>query len=200
MLGPPIARASSKRFIDGTLLGGGLAEPVARVNGDGEELPISMALPIFQAVRHQKQGLAPKHPTPSGARRSKWGMAMEQTHEASETELTNGAIQRLIDGEDPLSLKTSLENQLDPELASRIFETAFSKFHAAQDSETLLELQHSIYFAKRPSVAHRAAAGRNVLILGVSATAVSYFFAPPGATFTIFASVIAYGAWLLISS
>jgi len=127
-------------------------------------------------------------------------MAMEQTHEALETELTNGAIQRLIDGEDLLSLKTSLENQLDSDLASRIFEEAFSRFHAAQDSETLLELQHSIYFAERPSVAHRVAAGRNVLILGVSATAVSYFFAPPGATFTIFAGVIAYGAWLFISS
>jgi len=53
---------------------------------------------------------------------------MGQTHEALETELTNGAIQRLIDGEDPLSLKTSLEDQLDSDLASRIFEKAFSSF------------------------------------------------------------------------
>lgn len=127
-------------------------------------------------------------------------MEMEQTNEASETELTNGAIQRLIDGEDPLSLKTSLEHHLDLNLASRIFQTAFSRFHAAQESGTIQELQHSIYFAKRPSVALRAGAGRNVLILGVSATAASYFFAPPGATFTIFAGVIAYGVWLLISS
>ena len=125
---------------------------------------------------------------------------MEPIDEALETELTNGAIQRLIDGEDPVSLKTSLESQFDSDLASRIFKNAFSRFQAAQDSETLLQLQHSTYFAKRPSVAHRAAAGRNVLILGVSATAVSYFFAPPGATFTIFAGVIAYGAWLFIAS
>jgi hypothetical protein len=30
--------------------------------------------------------------------------------------------------------------------------------------------------------------------------ALSYFFAPPGATFTIFVGFIAYGVWLLISS
>jgi len=125
---------------------------------------------------------------------------MEQTNEASETELANSAIKRLIDGEDPLSVKTSLEHHLDPDLARRVFQTAFSQFHAAQESGTLHELQHSVYFAKRPSVAHRARAGLNVLILGLAATALSYFFAPPGATFTIFVGFIAYGVWLLISS
>jgi hypothetical protein len=125
---------------------------------------------------------------------------MEQTNEALETELANSAIQRLIDGEDHLSVKASLERYLDPNLASRVFQTAFSRFHAAQESGTLHELQHSVYFAKRPSVAHRSRAGLNVLILGVAATALSYFFAPPGATFTIFVGFIAYGVWLLISS
>ena len=125
---------------------------------------------------------------------------MEQTNEASETELANSVIQRLIEGEDPLSVKKSLEHHLDPNLASQVFQTAFSQFHAAQDSGTLHELQHSVYFAKRPSVAHRSRAGLNVLILGVAATALSYFFAPPGATFTIFVGFIAYGVWLLISS
>jgi hypothetical protein len=125
---------------------------------------------------------------------------MNQTKEGLETELANSAIQRLIDGEDPLSVKASLEHHLDPSLAARTFQTAFSKFQAAQKSGTLHELQHSVYFTKRPSVAHRSRAGLNVLLLGVAATAFSYFFAPAGATFTIFVGLIAYGVWLLISS
>lgn len=127
-------------------------------------------------------------------------LAMNQTKEGLETELANSAIQRLIDGEDPLSVKASLEHHLDPSFAAKIFQTAFSKYHAAQKSGTVDELQHNIYFAKRPSVAHRSRAGLNVLILGVIATALSYFFAPAGATFTIFVGLIAYGVWLLISS
>jgi hypothetical protein len=125
---------------------------------------------------------------------------MTQTNDASETELVNSAIQRLIDGEDPLSVKTTLEHHLDPNLASQVFQTAFSKFHAAQESGTLHELQYGAYFAKRPSVARRSRAGVNVLLLGTAATALSYYFAPPGATFTIFTGLIAYGAWLLYSS
>jgi hypothetical protein len=127
-------------------------------------------------------------------------MVMEQASDPSEFELTKGAILRLIDGEDPLSVKTSLEQYLDPNSADRVFKIAFSKFHAARESETLHELQHSIYFAKRPAVAHRARAGLNVIILGVAVTLLSYFFAPPGASYTIFVGLIAYGVWLFISS
>jgi hypothetical protein len=126
-------------------------------------------------------------------------LAVEQT-KALETELANRTILRLIDGEDPLTVKASLEQQLDTNLAGRIFQTAFSQFHVAQQSGALHELQHSVYFANRPSVAHRSRAGLNVLILGVAATTLSYFFASPGATFTVFVGLIAYGVWLSISS
>jgi hypothetical protein len=123
-----------------------------------------------------------------------------QTNEPSETELTNRTIQRLIDGEDPLTVKEGLDQQLDTNLADRVFRAAFSRFHAARQSGTLDELQHSVYFARRPSVASQSRAGLNVLILGLAVTAFSYFSAPAGATFTIFVGLIAYGVWLLISS
>jgi hypothetical protein len=125
---------------------------------------------------------------------------MDQTNAALEQELTNDTIQRLIDGQDPLSVKANLEQHLDANLAEQVFQAALSRFHAARETGTLHELQHAAYFAKRPSVARRARSGVNVLILGVAASALSYYFAPPGAKFKIFVGIIALGAWLLISS
>lgn len=130
---------------------------------------------------------------------AKGWLAVELTDEKIEDELTNVTILRLVGGEDPLTVKASLHQQLDATIAGRVFQAATSQIDAARRSGTLNELEQRKYFAKRPSAAYRSRAGLNVLILGVGATALSYFFAPPGATFTIFVGFIAYGVWLLIS-
>jgi predicted anti-sigma-YlaC factor YlaD len=125
---------------------------------------------------------------------------MVELNDSLEAELTNSSIQQLLDGEEPSALRARLEASLDAESAARIFLTAISRYSAAKRSDTLHELQHEVYFAKRPSVASNGWAGLNVVILGLLLTAISYYFAAPGPTYTIYVGIIAYGVWLLIAS
>jgi hypothetical protein len=125
---------------------------------------------------------------------------MVKQDDTLEFELTNSSIQQLLDGENPLTLKARLETSLDAELASRIFQSAVSRYAAAQESGKLHELQYDVTFSKKPTVATRSRAGLNVVILGLLLTAISYYFSVPGAAYTIYVGIIAYGVWLLISS
>jgi hypothetical protein len=126
-------------------------------------------------------------------------MAKNDEMLGNELELRNGSIQQLIDGMDPLSLKAELESRLDTQLAARIFQSAFSRYSAAKESGSLHELQYDLHFSKRSS-GNRERAGLSVLILGVLLTAISFYMALPGATYTIYVGLIAFGVWLLISS
>jgi hypothetical protein len=119
--------------------------------------------------------------------------------DAIEIELTNSIIQQLIDGEDALSLRAKLEASLDSQVADRVFRSAFSQYSAAKEAGTLNDLQYDVAFSKRPAAASRQRAGLNVIALGIVLTAISYYCAVPGATYTVPVGTFAYGAWLLIS-
>ncbi len=118
----------------------------------------------------------------------------------SELEWTNLSIRKLLDGVDPAALKAELDRALDPHASARIYDAALAQYSAAKQAGRLDELEYEIYFPKKKPASSRERWGLGLLAFGILATAISFFLAAPGATYTVYVGLIAAGIWLLVSA